>query len=185
MNNDINLIETTLNSEDVFKGVLLNVKKDTVKLPNQKTATREWVLHPGAAAVLPILPNGDVILVKQYRYPLGRVTLEIPAGKLNNSEDPIDCVKRELAEETGYKASSFHKLGVIATTVGFSNEHIHLYLADNIIAGEKMCTDEDEFIDIIAIKWTELMEKIINNIIIDAKTIIAVLLARKYIISRS
>ena len=102
-NNDNDLIEKKIDSKNVFDGHLLHVRCDSVRLPNGNVTTREWVKHPGAAAVLPILPDGRVILVRQYRYPVQRVTLEIPAGKLDSpDENPLDCAKRELAEETGF-----------------------------------------------------------------------------------
>ena len=101
-----------------------------MRLPNGKEGVREWVRHPGAAAVLPLLPDGNVILVRQYRHPIGKVTLEVPAGKLDaEGEDPLHCARRELSEETGYTAEQYDKLTTIATTVGFSNEYINLYLS--------------------------------------------------------
>ena len=102
---DKDLIEEKTGSEKIFDGNLLHVYKDTVKLPNGGEATREWIKHPGASAVIPLTDDGQVILVKQYRYPIGRITLEIPAGKLDApDEDPLLCAERELSEETGYKA---------------------------------------------------------------------------------
>ena len=108
------LIEKKLKSEDVFDGNLLHVKRDTALLPNGEQATREWIQHPGASAVIPLLPTQEIILVRQYRYPVGRVTLEIPAGKLDApDEDPLVCAKRELGEETGYTADTLRKLTTI------------------------------------------------------------------------
>ena len=100
-NNDKNLVEKKISSEKIFDGVLLHVRKDSVELPNGHTATREWIEHPGASAVIPLLPDNQIILVRQFRYPIGQVTLEVPAGKLDKvGEDPIECAKRELSEET-------------------------------------------------------------------------------------
>ena len=105
------LIEKKLTSEDIFDGNLLHVKRDTALLPNGEQATREWIKHPGASAVIPYLPDGQIILVRQYRYPVQRVTLEIPAGKLDGpDEDPYVCAVRELSEETGYTAKTIEKL---------------------------------------------------------------------------
>lgn len=126
-----NLIEEMISSKRVYDGKLLHVKCDTVRLPNGKEATRDCIVHEGAAAVIALLPNENIVLVKQYRYPIGQITLEIPAGKLENLEDPLNCAKRELQEETGYVAEKYTKLLSLATTVGFSNEIIHIYLAEN------------------------------------------------------
>lgn len=181
MDNDKDLIEEKIYSEDVFDGVLLHVKRDTVKLPNGDTSTREWIKHQGAAAVLPILPNGDIILVKQYRYPIGKVTLEIPAGKLDSpDEEPLVCATRELAEETGYTAANYQKLTTLATTVGFSNEYIHIYLATGLTSG-KQHTDDDEFINVVTMPLSEAMAMIDNGTIYDAKSVTAILMAKRYL----
>lgn len=104
------LIEKKVKSESIFDGVLLHVKRDTVTLPNGKEATREWIKHPGASSVIPILPDGRIILVRQYRYPIGEVTLEVPAGKLDApDEDPLVCAERELSEETGVHGQKDHE----------------------------------------------------------------------------
>ena len=182
---DENLIEKKISSEDVFDGVLLHVKKDIVELPNGHTAPREWIKHPGASAVVPILPDGNIILVKQFRYPVNQVTLEIPAGKLDiegedpvEVEDPVACAERELSEETGYTAGKIWKLGKIATTVGFSNEWIHLYAAKDLHSG-KQHTDEDEFINCIKVPLQEAVKMIDEGKIFDSKSIIAILLLAK------
>lgn len=181
MDNDKDLIEEKISSEDVFDGVLLHVKRDTVKLPNGDTSTREWIKHQGAAAVLPILPNGDIILVKQYRYPIGKVTLEIPAGKLDSpDEEPLVCATRELSEETGYTAANYQKLTTLATTVGFSNEYIHIYLATGLTSG-KQHTDDDEFINVVTMPLSEAMAMIDNGTIYDAKSVTAILMAKRYL----
>lgn len=173
------LIEKKISSEDVFDGVLLHVKKDKVMLPNGNEAWREWIKHPGAAAVLPVLPDGRLIFVRQYRYPVQQVTLEIPAGKLDMvGEDPLECAKRELSEETGYQADNYIFLTKLATTVGFSNEFIYIYGADGLHSG-KQHTDEDEFINVQLLTMEEAMEKIKSGEICDAKSITAVLLYRE------
>ena len=173
MNED--LIEKKVNSQDVYDGCLLHVKCDTVRLPNGKLATREWVQHPGAAAVLPILPDGDIILVKQYRYPIERVTLEIPAGKLDSpEEEPLACASRELGEDTGYQAEDFKKILTLATTVGFSNEKIHIFFAQGLHPGVQH-PDDDEFINVVKMPLTKAFELIQSGEIMDAKTIAAIL----------
>ncbi len=171
---DQELIEEKISEENIFDGVLLHLQRDTVKLPSGKETAREWVRHPGAASVLPILPNGNIILVKQYRYPIGKVTLEVPAGKLDKNEDPLNCAMRELEEETGYVADKIKKMTTIATTVGFSNEVIHLYVADNLSAG-KFNPDEDEFINVVKMPFAEALKKVESGEIIDAKSIISIL----------
>lgn len=179
MSEDLDLIEEKIGSEDIFDGVLLHVKRDTVKLPNGNTATREWIKHQGAAAVIPVLPNGDIILVKQYRYPIGRVTLEIPAGKLDSpDENPLTCATRELSEETGYDAATYTKLTTLATTVGFSNEYIHLYLAEGLTPGAQH-TDADEFINVVKMPLAEAVARVNDGSIYDAKSVTAILMAER------
>ena len=175
------LIESRIRSEEIFDGTLLHVLRDTVRLPNGKEAVREWIRHPGAAAVLPVLPNRNAILVRQYRYPIGKVTLEIPAGKLDDEgEDPLHCAQRELSEETGYTAERYDKLTTIATTVGFSNEYIHLYLARGLSSGTQH-TDEDEFVNVVQIPFTQAVDMVKTGEIIDAKTVISLMMASEYL----
>ena len=180
-NEDKNLIEKKISGEKVFDGVLLHVRKDTVELPNGHTSTREWIKHPGASSVIPLLPDNQIILVRQFRYPVEQVTLEVPAGKLDaEGEDPLVCAKRELSEETGYTAGKIWKLTTIATTVGFSNEMIHLYAATDLKPG-KQHPDEDEFINTVKIPLTAAVELVESGKIIDAKSIISILLLAKQI----
>ena len=170
------LIEKKLKSEDVFDGNLLHVKRDTALLPNGEQATREWIQHPGASAVIPLLPTQEIILVRQYRYPVGRVTLEIPAGKLDApDEDPLVCAKRELGEETGYTADTLRRLTTIGTTVGFSNEYIHIYAAEGLMPGEQH-PDEDEFLNVVKVPLAEAVQMTRDGRIFDAKSIVAILM---------
>ena len=176
---DKDLIEEKIGSENIFDGNLLHVKRDTVKLPNGGEATREWIKHPGASAVIPLTDDGQVILVKQYRYPIGCITLEIPAGKLDApDEDPLLCAERELSEETGYEAEKITKLTTVATTVGFSNEYIHLYAATGLTAG-KQHTDEDEFINVVKMPLAKAVELVLNGEIYDAKSVTAILMLER------
>ena len=180
-NEDKNLIEKKITSENVFDGVLLHVRKDEVELPNGHTATREWIEHPGASSIIPLLPDNQIILVRQFRYPVGQVTLEVPAGKLDvEGEDPLECAKRELSEETGYTTEKIWKLTTIATTVGFSNEFIHLYAATDLKAG-KQHPDDDEFINAVKVPLTAALHMVESGKIIDAKSIISILLLAKQI----
>ena len=173
---DEDLIEKKLSSEDIFDGTLLHVKRDYVELPNGNKSVREWIKHPGAAAVLPVLPDGRMIFVRQYRYPIQQVTLEIPAGKLDAvDEEPLVCAKRELSEETGYEADKYHFLTKLATTVGFSNEFIYVYAADGLTPG-KQHTDEDEFINVVTVPLAKAVEMVHSGEILDGKSVVAILM---------
>ena len=180
-NDDKNLIEKKISSEKVFDGVLLHVRKDEVELPNGHKAPREWIEHPGASAVIPLLPDNQIILVRQFRYPVGLVTLEVPAGKLDKpGEDPVVCAERELSEETGYSAGKIWKLTTIATTVGFSNEYIHLFAATDLTPGKKH-PDDDEFINVVKMPLTAALQMVESGKIIDAKSAISILLLAKQV----
>ena len=180
-NNDQKLVEKKISSENVFDGVLLHVRRDEVELPNGHKSVREWIKHPGASSVIPLLPDNQIILVKQFRYPVGRVTLEVPAGKLDSvGEDPLICAERELSEETGYTAGKIWKLTTLATTVGFSNEIIHLYAATDLTAG-KQHPDDDEFINTVKIPLTAAVQMVESGKIIDGKTVISILLLAKHL----
>jgi ADP-ribose pyrophosphatase len=155
--------------------VVLHVVKDTVILPNGAEATREMCLHVGAVAVLPLLDDGSVIMGRQYRYPHGRVFLEIPAGKLNSKdEDPYLAAVRELREETGAVCKSLTPLGLYRATVAILDEKIDLYLAEGLTFGETD-PDEDEFLEIVRIPLPELVEMVMSGEITDGKTQVAVL----------
>ena len=171
-------MEEKIRGEAVYDGVLLKVYKDEVLLENGHKGVREWIKHPGAAAVIALLPDKQIILVRQYRYPIGQETLEVPAGKLDKEEEPLECAKRELSEETGYRAEKMRKLTTIATTVGFTNEYIHLYAASGLKVGEQH-PDADELINVVKMPLTEAVEMIERGKIIDAKSIIAILLIAK------
>ena len=180
-NDDKNLVEKKISGEAVFEGVLLHVYKDEVELPNGHRAVREWIKHPGASAIIPLLPDNQIILVRQFRYPVGAVTLEVPAGKLDKvGEDPIECARRELSEETGYTAGKIWKLTTIATTVGFTNEYIHLYAASDLTAGE-IHPDSDEFINVVKIPLTAALQMVESGKIFDAKSAVSILLLAKQV----
>lgn len=166
------LWEKHISTETVFDGNLLKIAVDKVILPNGQAATRELVHHPGAVAILPVLENGSIVFVKQYRYPLDSVLYEIPAGKLEINEDPLECAARELSEETGYLASKMCKLSTIATTPGFTDEIIHLYLAEGLELREQH-TDDDEFIEVTVIGEDDVREMLLDGKIFDAKTLCA------------
>ncbi len=168
----MNLSEKVLNSSKKFEGKILKLYVDEVELPNGHKSFREVVRHPGASAVIVLLDDGRIVLEKQFRYPIREILWEIPAGKLDKDEDPFECAKRELLEETGISALKWQKLGYIYTTPGFSDEKIHLYFASGISNGNKHL-DEDEFIEIKYFKVEEVEEMIMKNEITDSKTIAA------------
>lgn len=148
-----NLDETFICSKVGFSGRLLQVNIDSVILPNGRETTRELIHHPGAVAIVPILDDGSIIFVKQYRYPVGTVMYEIPAGKLDPGEEPDVCAERELSEETGYSAKEWQRLTSIVTTPGF--------------------TDEDEFIDVVKLTPQQVREMVLEGDIFDSKTLSA------------
>ena len=172
-----NLVEKQLKREEIFRGVALHVVRDEILLPNGKKSVREISLHNGAAAVIPILPDGRVIMERQFRYAHGKVMLEIPAGKLDTpDEPPLEGAKRELREETGAIAEKYTYLGAIAPSPALINEVIHIYMADGISFGE--CDlDDGEFLDIEYYTLDELYQMVMNGEITDAKTQIAILKA--------
>ena len=165
----MDLTEKGISSEVVFDGVLLHVKKDSVLLPNGNTSTREYIVHNGAVAVIPVLANGNILMEKQFRYPCQKVYLEIPAGKIDKGEDPRIACLRELKEETGGVASSLEFLCDIQPTIAYSTEIIHLYVAKDLVFEENNL-DEDEFVELIEMPLDTLLKMILNNEIIDSKT---------------
>ena len=171
--------ERKLSSEMKFDGKLIKVTYDIVDV-NGKEAWREVVHHPGASAVVAIDEDNRIIMEKQFRYALNDYLLEIPAGKLDAGEDPLVCAKRELEEETGIIASEWISLGTIATSPGFCNEVIHLYVAKGLSKGE-IHWDEDEYVEVERYTFDELLQRIKEERIKDSKTLSALLLAMPYI----
>jgi len=169
----MDLIEKELSKEVIFKGKILNLEKYNVELPNKNTSTREVVNHPGAVAILPVDNEGNIYLVKQYRFPIRKVLIEIPAGKfVSPNEDPLECGKRELAEEIGKKANKWIELGYIYTTPGFSTEKIYLYLAKELTE-VGVNPDDDEFVEVLKVTTNEMKEMIRKGEITDSKSICA------------
>ena len=171
------LQEEMLSSQDIFKGKILDVKMDTVRLPNGKTATRELIRHIGAVCIVAVTEDDEVIVEHQYRYPFDEVVVEIPAGKLDSkNEDPADAAERELMEETGVTAGDMTYMGKFYPTCGYSDEVIHMYLARNLSFGDRNL-DDDEFLDVRAIPIESLVEDIMAGKIPDGKTQAAVMRA--------
>ena len=166
--------ELTTKSKYLYRGKIINLCLDEVSLPNGKKSTREVVEHPGAVVIIPLLHDGRVAVIKQYRKPADEILIEFPAGKIEQNEDPLNCAKRELLEETGYKANTFTKLSSFYTTPGFSNEFIYLYLAEGLIK-EQQQLEQDEFLEVEFYCIEELMKMVLNNKIKGGKTIIGLL----------
>ncbi len=177
------LFEYMVSSETIASGGMLNVKRDQVRLPNGNTSQREYVTHPGAVVVVPILANGNVILERQFRYPLHQVFIELPAGKIDAGEDVLITGQRELLEETGYTASEWAKLGHQHPCIGYSNEVIHMYLAQNLTAGAHQ-RDEDESLEVFEASFEQCLAMIQDGEITDGKTIVALFFAEKYLAKR-
>lgn len=171
--------EKTISSRRIFSGKLISLKSDKVKIGKDKTGTREVVLHGGAVAIFPVLNNGKIVFVRQFRYAVGKFTLEIPAGTLKKNENPLSCAKRELKEETGYIAGRITKMVSFYTTPGFSNEILHIYLANNLKAG-KTEPEWDENVKTEYVSLTKAVKMIKCGLIKDGKTIIAVLMYKLF-----
>ncbi|MHA6259586.1 NUDIX domain-containing protein [Sporosarcina sp. CAU 1771] len=168
--------EKTIKSEMIYQGKIIDLRVDDVELPDGKLAKRELVKHPGAVAIIPITSEGKLILVRQYRKALERELIEIPAGKIDFGEEPERTAKRELEEETGYAATEFTYLQSFATSPGFADEIIHLYVAESLVKVEEPAAgDEDEFIDVLEVSIEEAEVMVANGQIYDAKTAFAVL----------
>lgn len=173
------LFEKKIDSRKIFDGKIVKLFVDTVELPNGQTATREIVRHPGAVCVVPLTEDGEVIMVKQFRYPFSEVLLEIPAGKLEPGEDPLEAVKRELEEESGAVAGKITHLGEIYTTVAIFDEKIQLYIATDLTFINAH-PDEDEFLEVTKMPLKTLSKMVMDGEIKDSKTQIAILKAEKY-----
>ncbi|MBS1196671.1 MAG: nudF [Proteobacteria bacterium] len=173
MTDESHLREDQLDSEVVFDGRLLHVRRDRVRLPNGAESTREYITHPGAVTVLALLDNGKLLLERQFRYPLGRVFLELPAGKIDDGEQALVAAKRELLEETGYTADDWRNLGVMNPCIGYSDERIEIFLACHLsqVSGQQL--DHNEFLDVLEMSPNEVSEAIRQGMITDAKTITA------------
>ena len=172
------LKESTISSKQVYEGSFLDVRKDIVNLPDGNTSTREWINHPGAACIIPVLSDGRLALIKQYRYPVKSIMIELPAGKLDAGEDPEECAVRELEEEIGYSAGKLTFVSKIHPAIGFANEEMWIFLAENLIKSQKN-TDRDEFVELIPTSIKDSVKMVWNGTITDVKTIIGILWAER------
>ncbi|QWD18979.1 ADP-ribose pyrophosphatase [Polynucleobacter paneuropaeus] len=176
---DQHLREERISGEDIYGGIFLNMKRDRVSLPDGQEAVREYLTHPGAVAILALLDDGRILLERQYRYPVSKVCMEIPAGKLDPNEDPLVCAQRELEEETGYSASKWSYIRRIHPVISYSTEFIDIYLAEGLQAGESRL-DEEEFLDVFAAPLDEILAWVEQGVITDVKTTIAIYWLDRY-----
>ena len=169
---DQHLREERIAGEDIYSGIFLKMKRDTVSLPDGQQAVREYLTHPGAVAIVALLDDGRVLLERQYRYPIAKACIEIPAGKLDPNENPLLCAQRELAEETGYTATKWSYIRRIHPVISYSTEFIDIYLAEGLVPGASHL-DEEEFLDVFAAPLEQLIAWVEEGEITDVKTTIS------------
>ena len=173
-NDDAHLREAMIEARQAYRGVFLDVRCDTVRLPDGSTALREYIVHPGAVMVVPMLDDRRLVVERQYRHPLARVMLEFPAGKLDGGEPPLQCAVRELAEETGYRAREWARAGILHNAIAYSSEGIEVWFARGLEAGQAVL-DDGEFLEVSTATLDELLELAQCGEITDAKTLIGLL----------
>jgi ADP-ribose pyrophosphatase len=176
---DSHLRETRIDGELAYDGHFLKVTRDRIKLPDGSTSQREFIRHPGAVVILPLLPDGRVLLERQFRYPNDRVFIEFPAGKIDPGEDALATAKRELEEETGYTATEWNFVCTIHNAIAYSDEHLDIFLARDLTAGEAKL-DDGEFLELFTATVPELLEMVRKGEITDVKTIIGTFWLEKY-----
>jgi ADP-ribose pyrophosphatase len=174
------LKETCIEAGMAYDGRFLKVARDRIRLPDGAETDREYIKHPGAVVILPLFTDGSVLLERQFRYPVGKVFVEFPAGKIDPGEDPLACAKRELQEETGYTASHWQFVCTIHNAIAYSDEHLDLYLARNLTAGECKL-DEGEFLETFTATVPEMLAMVQRGEITDVKTIIGTFWLEKII----
>ena len=176
---DSHLIEQIIRSEPVYRGRLLDVRCDTIKLPDGHVTHREHIVHPGAVMIIPFLPDGRLLMERQFRYPMSEVMLEFPAGKLDEGEDPLECARRELLEETGYVAQHWEYVLYFYPVVSYSNERIYIYVARDLTheGGGKL--DHGEFLEVLDLTPQDAFARLQSGEIRDGKTLLGLLLMRE------
>ena len=172
------LTETTVSSQKVFEGDLLHVYQDHARLPDGKVKIREYIAHPGAVVIIPLLDNGELVLERQFRYPLHRDFYELPAGKIDSGEDPLVCAQRELLEETGYTAKSWRYLATLHPCIGYSNEKLIYYLAQELTF-EGASLDDGEHLEVFTLTLPEALEWVKEGKITDNKSVSGLFWAEK------
>ena len=172
------LTEQTLDSRLAFEGTFLQVYVDTVRSADGHVGTREYLRHPGAVMIIPLLSDGQVILERQFRYPMKRSMIEFPAGKIDPGETALSCAKRELTEETGYQAARWSYLGALHNAIGYCDEKIELYLAEEL-GHEGAALDAGETLEVFAESWQQLLLGVRDGIVTDAKTMLGVMWLEK------
>lgn len=179
MDADAHLKEETIRSDLVYEGSFLRVQRDEVRLPDGQEAVREFVLHPGAVMIVATLPDGRLVVERQYRHPVKRVMIEFPAGKLDPGEGGLRCAQRELLEETGYTARRWARAGLMHPVIGYADEFIEIWFADDLVAGERQL-DEGEFLDVLAASQNELEAWVRDGQLTDVKTIVGMMWLQKW-----
>jgi ADP-ribose pyrophosphatase len=177
---DLHLKETKVDGELAYEGHFLKVQRDTIRLPDGKESKREYIRHPGAVVILPVFEDGSILLERQFRYPLSRVFIEFPAGKIDPHESPLACAKRELEEETGYTADEWHFVCTIHNAIAYSDEHLDIFLARGLKAGEAKL-DEGEFLETFKASVPEVLGWIREGKITDVKTVIGSFWLEKFL----
>lgn len=180
---DAHLREETVLSEQVYSGRFLDVRRDQIRLPDGAAAQREYIVHPGAVMVVPLLDDGRLVVERQWRYPLARVMLEFPAGKLDAGEPPLACAVRELIEETGYRAAEWARAGILHNAIAYSNEGIEVWFARGLTPGER-ALDAGEFLDVIEMSAEQLDGLARCGELTDAKTLIGLLWLQNWLAGR-
>ena len=179
MADDTHLIETKVAEQTVYRGKFLDVRRDAVRLPDGSETAREYIVHPGAVVVIPLLDDGRLLLERQFRYPMGRVVLEFPAGKIDAGEDPLVCAVRELAEETGYRAAEWARAGILHNAIAYSTEGIEIWFARGLRAGRAQL-DHGEFLELTTASEAELDALAQRGELTDAKTLIGLLWLKQW-----